>query len=192
MKIQEKGFLFYYAVSLGISLLTPQFLLAQKFIGMTFSGGSGGGGTIYSIGTDGKNYTELANFANSGFMGSGPYGNLIQGIDSLFYGTTSFGGTQNSGIVFSVDSRGKNFKKLHDFVGLDGTHPRNGLTQASDGTLYGTTFDGGINNYGTIFKIKPDGSSFLVLFNFYYTSGVRPLAPVLIGMDGKLYGTTSE
>ena len=58
------------------------------------------------------------------------------------------------------------YTKLHDFTGNpDGRTPYGSLI--SDGTfLYGVTQGGGINNYGTLFKIKPDGTGYVKLFDF--------------------------
>jgi len=38
-------------------------------------------------------------------------------------------------------------------VSGDGTEPEGALIQDADGNLYGTTFLGGANNEGTVFKI---------------------------------------
>jgi uncharacterized repeat protein (TIGR03803 family) len=51
---------------------------------------------------------------------------------------------------------------LHSFCSqppdcLDGSEPRAGLIQATDGNFYGTTLDGGANFSGTVFKITPSG-----------------------------------
>ena len=59
-----------------------------------------------------------------------------------------------------------------------------------DGTLYGTTHDGGSADDGTVYKISPNGAE-TVLHSFTGGSdGLYPIAAVMIGKDGKLYGTT--
>src|SRR6185369_17181210 len=63
----------------------------------------------------------------------------------------------------------------------------------SDGTyLYGTTESGGANNFGTIFKIKTDGSGYLKLFEFpSYIYGSSPDGALLY--DGTyLYGVADD
>ncbi|MBA3354067.1 MAG: putative Ig domain-containing protein, partial [Blastocatellia bacterium] len=76
-----------------------------------------------------------------------------------------------------------------------GKNPAAGLVQGSDGSFYGTTSNGGLNEFGTVYKIAPDGLV-TTLINFSGTAGVNPgstpLAPLIFGSDGKLYGTTSE
>ncbi len=80
--------------------------------------------------------------------------------------------------------------KLFDFTGVtNGESPRGSLF--SDGTfLYGTTSEGGINNLGTIFKIKPDGTGYIKLLDFAgSTNGASPEGSLI--SDGSfLYGMT--
>ena len=50
------------------------------------------------------------------------------------------------------------FTTLHSFDDTDGAQPYAGLVQATNGDLYGTTYAGGANNNGTVFKITPSGT----------------------------------
>ncbi len=68
--------------------------------------------------------------------------------------------------------------------------PMRGLIQVSDGNFYGTTFGGGTNGTGTLFKITPDGAE-SVLWNFGSgTDGYSPGGNLLQAGDGTIYGTT--
>lgn len=83
---------------------------------------------------------------------------------------------------------------LHSFTGTDGAIPYAGLIQATDGNLYGTTENGGINN-GTVFKITPTGTLTTVHFfcpSFTCRDGANPFAGLVQGTDGNLYGTTVD
>jgi uncharacterized repeat protein (TIGR03803 family) len=127
--------------------------------------------------------------------GATPYAILL-GLDGNFYGTTRGGGTDNLGVVFKMTKAGK-VTLLHSFAGSahgDGSLPIGGLAQANDGTLYGTTYQGGTKNVGTVFKINPTGSGYVVLHNFDRsidaTDGAQPLAGLELGTDGNVYGTT--
>ena len=65
-------------------------------------------------------------------------------------------------------------------------------TCAPDGTLYGVTQYGGIF-YGSIFALHPDGGggyTYEELYAFHATDGLQPVAGLLLGSDGFLYGTT--
>jgi uncharacterized repeat protein (TIGR03803 family) len=64
--------------------------------------------------------------------------------------------------------------------------------QASDGNFYGTTFGGGANNFGTVFKMAPDGTTSVIHdFNFSPDGG-RPTAGLVQATDGNFYGATSD
>jgi uncharacterized repeat protein (TIGR03803 family) len=163
--------------------------------GTTSGGGANSWGTIFQIAPDGSGYTLLYQFhPNARDGGRYPIGGLIQGADGTLYGTTNRGGTSDYGTVFRVGPDGSGDAVLHSFTGsTDGVNPRAGLMQGSDGTLYGTTYGTSVG-YGTIFQIAPDGSGFTVLHRFIGapTDGGFPLAGLIQGPDGTLYGTTQR
>ena len=61
---------------------------------------------------------------------------------------------------------------------VDGTHPRYEIVADGTGYLYGTAYQGGAMNLGTIFKVKNDGSNFTLLHTFTggATDGALPAA----------------
>ena len=73
----------------------------------------------------------------------------------------------------------------------DGADPYAGLVQGKDGNLYGTTPVGGGVGYGTVFKISTSGA-YTNLYSFTDANdGWLPLAQLVQGNDGYLYGTTA-
>jgi uncharacterized repeat protein (TIGR03803 family) len=73
-----------------------------------------------------------------------------------------------------------------------GRNPAAGLVQDIDGTLYGTTLNGGANNAGTIFRVSTAGQ-LTTLVNFSGTAGAaRGAAPLgtLVRSGEFFYGTT--
>lgn len=150
-------------------------------------------GTAYKITTKGM-LTTIHPFQFTD--GATPY-QLIAGIDGNFYGVARGGGSKNMGVVFRMTKAGA-VKVLHSFTGYpaDGSLPVGTLAQANDGTLYGTTYQGGTKNWGIIFKISPAGTGYTILHNFDRTlsivDGIQPLAGMVVGTDGNLYGTTSS
>ncbi|MGC2111636.1 MAG: choice-of-anchor tandem repeat GloVer-containing protein [Candidatus Korobacteraceae bacterium] len=104
------------------------------------------------------------------------------------------------GIVMSVgavEAQVQTFTVIHTFTGgVDGAHPDAGLTMDRSGNLYGTTEIGGAHTWGTVFKLKRAGSSWLLnpLYSFAGApgDGADPEARVVFGPDGSLYGTTSD
>jgi len=125
--------------------------------------------------------------------GSEPAAGVLSRGDLPIYGTTAFGGADNSGTVFSYS--GGTDTVLHSFRGRDGARPLAGLIDVK-GTFYGTTYFGGSGNCvggcGVVFSITPDGTE-KVLHNFGVngSDGTRPEAS-LIDVSGTLYGTTLE
>jgi len=134
--------------------------------------------------------TPLASFPGS--EGENPEAGLIQANDGFLYGTTDQGGTYGYGTVFRMSSNGA-LGTIHSFAGQnDGGYPYAGLVQASDGHLYGTTYEGGTYGHGTVFRIHTNGT-FTTLHSFTggYDGG-SSYAGLIQASDGNLYGTTSS
>jgi uncharacterized repeat protein (TIGR03803 family) len=158
------------------------------FYGTTETGGTNGDGTVFKISTNGA-LTSLYSFTG-GNDGANPYAGLVQGSDGSLYGTTSSGGKYTNGTVFKIGISGA-FTNLYSFTGgNDGGAPYAGLVRGSDGYLYGTTVDGGTNNYGTVFKISTNG---VPAASYLFTGGNdgwNPYAGLVQGSNGSFYGTT--
>ncbi len=134
--------------------------------------------------------TQLFSFSG-GPDGGIPEAALIEGRDGRFYGTTSQGGTSNTGTVFAITSAGS-LTTLYNFSGtVDGATPLAKLVQGTDGLFYGTTILGGANNDGTVFQISSNGL-FASLHSFTGADGATPEADLVQGSDGRFYGTTSQ
>jgi uncharacterized repeat protein (TIGR03803 family) len=80
---------------------------------------------------------------------------------------------------------------LYSFTGTnDGTYPQAALVQGSDGNFYGTTSEGGTNNFGTVFKISTSGA-LTSLYSFTNgNDGANPSVGLVQGSDGYFYGMT--
>jgi uncharacterized repeat protein (TIGR03803 family) len=158
-----------------------------KFYGTcSASSGTNSGGTIFSIGIDGRGYSNLyvfqavaaKNRPTTNTSGGTPSGTLTLIGDTL-YGTTPNGGTNGNGVVFSINTNGSNFKVLHTFsltstggenTNSDGAGPQCQLL-AIGNTLYGTAPIGGPASFGTLFSINTDGSNFNIVWGFPYIAG---------------------
>jgi len=162
--------------------------------GTTSGGGSSGDGTVFKLDSDGSGYTVLHNFGASVADGQHPDAVLVQATNGALYGTTGGGGSNDSGTVFKLNPDGSGYEVLHNFGAsvADGQLPLAGLVQASNGSLYGTTYEGGSNGEGTVFKLNPDGSGYEVLDNFGASGpdGQNPRAGLIQASNGSLYGTT--
>jgi uncharacterized repeat protein (TIGR03803 family) len=122
--------------------------------GTTTVGGANNLGTVFKITTTGTGEAVLHSFGASG-DGANPYGRLIQGSDGALYGLTQAGGANSEGTVFQITTAGAE-AVLYSFGAAtnDGTGPKAGLLQASNGALYGLTPTGGTGNLGTVFEIN--------------------------------------
>ncbi len=160
------GFKLLFNFNSSITGGSPQgdlILSGDTLYGTTYGGGSGGGGVVYSINTNGGNFTVLHNFASPMNNGNGVYTNIDGGwsvaglllANNTLYGTTPYGGTNGLGTayeiilpsppVLNIGRTGGNFKiswpsiitgyALQQNLNLGTTNwSTNGLTIADDGT----------------------------------------------------------
>jgi len=95
----------------------------------------------------------------------------------------------------AIAATGQTFATLFSFDEVDGAAPNDALVQGTDGNFYGTTYQGGDlscdapNGCGTVFKITPAGI-LTTLHRFESSDGANPYAALVLGTDGKFYGTT--
>jgi len=170
----------------------PPILASDGFLyGLTSAGGAfrdidhqGGFGTAYKINPTTGATTIIHSFNFSDPNGIFPSGRLIQGADGAFYGTTREGAL-GGGSVFRMTSTG--FVTLVKAL-TDSGEPLDGVIQASDGYLYGTTDAAG----GTIFRVSTTGTSYKVLNQFDGTDGWQPHFGLFQPSPGLLFGTTPQ
>jgi uncharacterized repeat protein (TIGR03803 family) len=178
--------------------------------GKTGCGNASGCGTVYKISPSGVE-TVLHAF-NGVTEGALPFGELTEGSDGNFYGTTfayealtdcATVYSTGCGTVFKITPSGT-LTTLYSFTGgADGSNPAAGVIEGSDGNFYGTASVGGNLNActkdgpgcGTIFKITPSGT-FTTLHTFCAQSGCPdgefPDGGLIQGSDGNFYGTAQQ
>jgi uncharacterized repeat protein (TIGR03803 family) len=140
--------------------------------------------------------TVLYSFSG-GSDGSVPAAGLIAGKAGNFYGTTYAGGSSGYGAVFELAPDGSETALYSFGGGSDGEYPQSGLVQDAQGNLYGTTFEGGSDGLGTVFKLAADGTE-TVLHSFTGAAltrggpydGAYPMGGLIVDAKGDLYGTT--
>src|ERR1700733_11432466 len=97
----------------------------------------------------------------------------------------SKGGNAGVGAIFSYDPISFTYTKLRDFNSTNGSNPRGSLVQATDGKLYGMTYDGGSYNSGVIFSFDPVSSVYTKLMDFNGINGANPQGSLMQASNGK-------
>jgi uncharacterized repeat protein (TIGR03803 family) len=179
-----------------------------NLFGVTNAGGAANLGTAFRLSPSnhGQSWTEsvLHSFLG-GSDGANPSASLTLDANGNLCGTTSRGGSSTKcfqagcGTVFSVtrSAGGWTEQVLYSFKGgNDGQYPYAKVAFDKNGNLYGTTAQGGSVSmyFGTIFRLTPNGTGWneQVVHSFKgYPDGDEPLAGLLLGANGKFYGTTS-
>ena len=146
--------------------------------------------TVASVAAPGVTFSTLYSFTGAG-DGGNPNG-LMQETNGNFYGTTQSGGIDSSGTVFQMTPAGAvTTLYLFSDAGTGGYFPAAAPAQGPDGSLYGTTEDGGANGWGTIFNITTNGVLTTVA-TFMGGDGGAPARTMTLGTDGNFYGTTFD
>jgi uncharacterized repeat protein (TIGR03803 family) len=139
----------------------------------------------------------------------------------LFFGTCSSYGPNSAGSAFRIAENDnllesdRVFLSYDYFTPNDGKNPQGKLASGASGrasgsvqkslikanvatnidpatvTLYGITKSGGSNNWGTVYKVDGDGSNYMMLhsFSFSTTDGAGPQGGLVLS-GNTLYGTT--
>jgi uncharacterized repeat protein (TIGR03803 family) len=135
-----------------------------------------------------------------GLNGTYPTAGLIQGADGAFYGTTqAHAMTGQNATVFRITSAGETTVLYNFPAPTQDYYTVSALVQATDGNFYGTTSalqpgtgDSGLGgNYGTVFRITPNGVfTLLHIFGASQFDGLDPGVELIQATDGNFYGTT--
>jgi uncharacterized repeat protein (TIGR03803 family) len=111
-------------------------------------------------------------------------------------GMTTQGGTDNFGVIFSIDEDGTNLNTHFNFEGNSAHYPASSLTLVNNGMLYGMTSQGGPNvglglSHGLLFEYNPSTNKFTSKIEFNGANGSHPYGGLTTGPSGKLYGMTT-
>ena len=165
---------------------------AGNLYSTTVEGGPTAGasyGTIFKLSAGSYTNNQVAYFTST--TGIYPYGGVASDAAGNLYGTTQSGGG-GQGSLFEVAANSGTVTKLVTFTGTaNGANPHGPPIIGADGNLYGTTYDGGTNNQGTVYKYNLSTNTLTTLVNFVYTvGGGNPNPQLLMDAVGNLYGTT--
>ncbi len=183
------------------------------FYGTTMVGGApslacpSGCGTVFELVPPSGNqtqWTESVLWTFSGADGNNPYAGVVADKSGALYGTTEYGGKANAGAVFKLTPPAPGQSQWSESTlwnfsgGADGGRPFDVLHRDSSGALYGTTYQGGLFNLGTVFKLTRQKSgrrnwteSVVWSFTGGANDGMYPIGGVVGDANGSLYGTTA-
>jgi uncharacterized repeat protein (TIGR03803 family) len=181
---------------------------AGNLYGTTPDGGnlhkcSGGGcGVVYQISPvrgGGYKQTVLHTFTDGADGAIGSLGPLWVDKTENIFGVAELGGDPSCqcGTVFRIASVGGKwkFKTLDAFKGLpQAGFPYGGVIADSKGNLYGTTYYGGANGAGSVFKLTNSKGKFTESVLYSFTGGAdggSPTTTLMFDAKRNLYGTTS-
>jgi hypothetical protein len=150
-------------------------------------------------------YTEQILYSfTGGADGANPYANVAFDSNDVIYGTTTAGGVNNSGTVYTLTSTGTTpaFKLLYSFTGgADGGTPYAPVTVGPKGAVFGTTFFGGegtsgVGTFGVVFQLSPPvgkqtAYTETVIHTFNGADGANPSAGLVPDGSGGFYGATA-
>jgi uncharacterized repeat protein (TIGR03803 family) len=169
--------------------------------GTTLVGGASGNGTVFEIVKTSSGYastpTTLISFDD--LNGALPAASLIADASGNLFGTTEAGGALEDGTVFEIVKTSSGYAStpttLVTFEDTNGAVPAANLVADANGNLFGTTYQGGALEDGTVFEIvKISGgyaSTPTTLVTFDNTNGANPLSCLIADANGNLFGTTS-
>ncbi len=158
------------------------------------TGGAYGCGAVLRLTTAGV--LKAARSFDCGAGGATPIGPLVQAADGNIYGTTQVGGRHGEGTIFKINGTTGLFTTVYSFgaTPTDGQQPLSGLTQGTDGNLYGTTVIGGKAGAGSIFELSGSGV-YSQVYSFPAVGGVtqqQPEAAPMQSTTGTFYGVTYQ
>ncbi len=176
---------------------------AGNLYGTTYGGGANQAGTVYQLKRAGSSYihNQLHAFAG-GNDGQQPWGGVIFGPDGALYGTTTAGGFEGAGTVFSLRPPVTICRTvlcpwtesvLYGVGQFGGLAPPYGqVAFDSAGNIYGTTAFGGIGEYGDVYELSRTGNGWTgtEIYSFGDPDAQYPAHNVMLDSEGNLYGTT--
>jgi uncharacterized repeat protein (TIGR03803 family) len=130
-----------------------------------------------------------------GITPGAPTGQLTLAPNGYMYGLNTNGGIGGVGAILRFNPTTNGYNKVADFssnfFNIMGKSPHGTLSLAPDGNLYGVTTEGGLYNYGVIFKFDPSNNTLNKVFDFngingrtsFYTQFLSPCQS-LINING--------
>lgn len=162
-----------------------------NLIGTTTMGGQVDNGAVFKLAPDGSE-SVLYSFGGKS-DGRNPATGLYRDRQGNLFGPTYRGGTADLGTIFELAPDGIE-SVLYSFTGPpDGAYPISNLVIDRNDNFYGTTYMGGHNGFGTVYKFDPSSGTETVLHAFTGDAdGANPFGNLIQDDQRRLTGTTLE
>lgn len=150
-------------------------------------------GSLYEFNPSNNTITKKVSFDFSNQAnGTFPYGLLTKASNGKLYGMTGSGGSFDHGVLYEYDISTNAFTKKIDLDGTNGSSPYGSLMLASNGNIYGTTYQGGVTHQGVLFEYNPNTNVYTKKIDFEtIPNGGYPLGGLMRAPNNKLYGMTN-
>jgi len=166
-----------------------------KLYGTTSNGGTHNKGVLFQFDPVTNIYSKKIDLDSA--TGSYSVGALIQALDGKLYGTTTYGGVNNKGVLFQFDPLSNLYSKKIDLDSATGSYGYAALLQALNGKLYGVTYMGGTNNKGVLFEYDFATNIYTKKQDFtgangtnpYYNSLIEVSAPTSVTVNTALFNS---
>ncbi len=162
---------------------------AAQLYGTTQVGGPEHLGSIFHLTPSTQTVTIDHNFQKK-YKGKNPKCEIVAPGNGKYYGTTSAGGANNAGVIFSWDSVANDYNEIYNFTTTDGMDPRGGMIHYN-GKLYGMCDSGGVNNMGTIYEWDIATNTFTKRIDLDSLGGKNPVGSLTL-VDTVFYGFTNS
>jgi uncharacterized repeat protein (TIGR03803 family) len=165
---------------------------AGNLYGTTLEGGIGEHGIVFELSPSGGAWTEqvISDVSPTYF------GGLTLGVSGRIFGSIMEG--SKVGKLTPDGANGWRPGLIHTFAGSpnDGSDAQGTIVLDTAGNIYGTTSNGGAENYGTVYKLSPEKNgkwTEKILYSFEGgTDGSSPAAGVVLDAAGNIYGVTEN
>jgi uncharacterized repeat protein (TIGR03803 family) len=161
----------------------PTFGANGMLYGIHASGGEQGLGTLYRWSPTDGSVAVVQHFAYSDSGPSAPESGLVMGHDGMLWGTSSFGGAEFRGTLFTMDAY-EQVAMRREFLGADNLFsPQGSLLVGKPGIFYGTTRE-------SVYRFNAGTGKLRALHLFDGGAEGSGCESALVwGADGKLWGT---
>ena len=165
--------------------------------GTTYAGGEGNAGVVFELSPQpDEQWSYFIPYYFSGSIGGALYGGVTLHKGAL-YGTTTYGGTNGTGVVFELSPSATGDwagTVIYNLTSSDGTFSQASPTFDGAGSLFDTMAQNGTYGRGVVFEVSPGASggwNGRVLHAFTGgLDGATPDGSLAIDKSGNLYGTT--